>query len=97
MSAPVQHPVAEVWPYFAHPVLVQVMILRKQHVLRKDSFVVDPQLTLLLTWRAIGVSIGYLDIDDIIHNSEFVIFATPSPRALMQLREWQWSIQVTHF
>ena len=73
-----QHPVPEVWPYFAHPQLVKVITRGLLYMLRKISFVIEPSFALLLSWRAIGVCVRYLDVDDIIHNTEFVASSPPS-------------------
>ena len=75
MSTLIQHPVPEVWPYFVHPQLVDVISIGKLHMLRKIALVVDPSFTLLLIWRPSGFCVRFLDVDNIINHTEFVTFA----------------------
>jgi len=82
MSTLTQYPVPEVRAYFAHPQLVNVITLKLRYMLRKFAFVIDLSFTLLLSWHAIGICVGYLDVDDIVHNTEFVALPPPSIVAL---------------
>ena len=82
MSTLTQHPVPEVRAYFAHPQFENVITTELLYMLRKVAFVIDPSFTLLLSWHAIGICVRYLDVHDIVHNTEFIAFPPPSIGAL---------------